>query len=342
MLAKKGGLKTALNNPNQFLADYNQKVKKGKGDQQQAEQMNPDLSQTPQEQEVYRLVDIANAAETKAIQTMTYDDLMAAGDASMAVAKAIRAAGMGEDSAKEWDDSAQEWYKQAQQLIPAESHEGQIQIDDPNQPVLPEEPMPISSQPYEEVPPEEADFYTPEDYYSEEITPLPEESQVKAGTEWWYYGAKGQPFPSQQPEEYYYEQDVTQDESIIPQADWYRDIDTLPSPYSEERYYQQDYPYDGYIPEGKEEVIDLSIKEKPKTVQSLPFYQRQKYGGWTKPYGGMQGLGLTKKPYYPESPKPISPYYAKITKTSKYLPDEIVKLPFPLARNVSFRRKVNF
>lgn len=319
MLAKKGGLKTAIQNPNKFIADYNQKLHERNQQRKEAEQqMPPPETQPPQEQEAYRLVDIANAAETKAIETMNPADMMAAGDAALAVAKAIRAAGLGEDLAKEWEVSAQEWFKYAQDLIPPESPEGQIQIDDPYTPILPEQPSPTSGQPYSDYYPAEGEYYEGEEFYREEMTLMPEEEyyqeppKVKAGTEWWYYGAKEQPFPAQsevREDEYEYEYEVREDESIIPQADWYRDLDPLPSPYSEERYYQQDYPYNGYESEYESEL---------------------------------EGLGNTSKRYYPIAPRPISPYYARVTKTSKYLPQEIAKLPFPLSRSVTFGRRRNF
>jgi len=348
MLAKKGGLKTAISNPDQFIADYNQKLHEKNQTKREAEgQMPPPETQSPLEQEAYRLVDLANASEAKAVSSMNPADMTAAGEAAMAAAKAIRAAGLGEDLAKEWDTAAQDWFKSAQDLIPAESPEGQIKIDDPYTPILPEEPSPTSSQPYGDYYPQEEDFYYGQELYSEEATPIyEEEPQAKAGTEWWYYGAKERPFPTQ-PQ--YYEEETGQSDSIIPQADWYREVDSLPSPYSEERYYQQDYPYNGYIPESEEKYVSFPVEDKKpsfKTGYSTPIYERQKYGGWAKkPSGGFYGLGAIPKGqgyYYPVSAKPINPYYAKITKTSKYLPQEIAKLPFPLSRNVSFGKRRNF
>lgn len=321
MLAKKGGLKQAMTSPDQFLAAHAAKKSEEARKREEATAPPPE---SPSETAAYSAIDRAIAADAAVEANTNAETLLAAIQASLDAAAAIRAAGLGEDNAKSWEDNAayyQKFYDDNFKSI----------IPDQNIPPAPEYyDIPYSYSPTPSTPSPAAEYdpyyseYPEEFYYSDEYYYPDEgfynevyegqESEVIPGTEWWQE-AKEAPFPVD------YEYTEYESESITPIADWYRDQD-----------YIKEYEYE--LPEIKERS---SVLMKPK------------YGGWVKtPEGGyMYGLGqIKKRPYMMGKgrimlPKPISSEFTPLTKVYKYEPDRITAIPFRVGQPIrmGFRRK---
>lgn len=291
MLAKKGGFKTAISNPNQFIANYNQKLH--------------ERNEKKKESEIEQEQGGVQPAEQFEMDGRIYTR-----------EEFITAFGMTPEQYEAGYESP---------TSPVEEQPQPIYLDDPKMPELPYDPVPTPTEPApswdypaEEYYPEEAELidyamnpdewtYEEEPYYEGYDLSYPDEEVIK-GTEWYHE----KPFGTKRIEEIplgtEYEETYWRSEAINPSADWYRgmeqyphtDKDTYIPPYQRGKVSFHDY----------EEGLGLLFKQRGS---------RQRYF----PEG-----------YRPIRPRPVSPAFARLTKTNKYEPDEITNIPVFVNRNV--------
>lgn len=310
LLAKKGGMKAAISNPDKFIGMYNQKLheRNEKGKESEREQEQAGVQPAEQFEVDGKMYTREEFIATFGVTPEQYE------------------AG--------YEPPAS----------PVEEQPQPIYLDDPKMPELPSEPVPTPTEPApsydypaEEYYPEETELidyamnpdewiYEEKPYYEGQDISYPEEEVIK-GTEWYYE----KPFDARRIEDIplgtEYEETYWRSEAINPTADWYRG--TEPYPHSEK---ETDY------------IIPVNFKQKVSPEYSRGFVKPLSgLGLLFKQRGSRQRY--FPEGYRPTRPRPVSPAFTRLTKTNKYEPDEITNIPVPVSRNIRLtynRDKRNF